>query len=145
MAPLVLLLVLNSEVVAHDDKISVLISVLESATKDVSEDVEAWSAFALSVVKDKRCSTVKELEEVHSLDDSADDEILLLLVAVVVSHVGSGDDSFDQKAVRVAHSSRQLAYKLLSCACESCGSINLGKTPHAKVLECSDTVCDGIV
>ena len=62
--PLLLLLVLESEIVAHHDKVSVLISVLKSDSQDVSEGIQARASFALRIINLKRRGTVKELEEV---------------------------------------------------------------------------------
>jgi len=70
--PLVLLLVLEREIVAHHNEVSVLVCVLQSHSQDVSESVETGSSLTLSIVHLKCCGAVEELQEVQSLDNSAD-------------------------------------------------------------------------
>lgn len=106
MLPLVLLLVLNGEVVAHHNEVTVFLSVLKGNTKDVSKDIKTGSPLALRIIDLKCCSAIEEFEEVQSLDDLSDGLLLKTLVSSKVSHIGTAEHTLDQKAVILLHSIR---------------------------------------
>ena len=142
--PLFLLLVLEGEIVAHDDKVTVLVRVLESDARDVSEGVEAGSSLALGIVDFECGGSVKELEEVESLDDRANGLLLEVLVSAQVAHIGPREHPFDQETVVSLHAVGQLVADLLLEAGEWAG-IDDGEPPEAEVLKCAHSVSHWVI
>ena len=95
LLPLVLLLVFDRKSVAHHDKISVLVCVLQSYTQDVAEGIQTGSSIALVVDDFQGCPVIENLEEVQSLDDASDRFLLKHCIASVVPIVGPAEDSLD--------------------------------------------------
>lgn len=95
MLPLVLGVVFDDEVVAHDHQVSVFVSVLQGAAENVAEGIEAGSALAIGVVNLESGALVKEFEEVHSLDNVSDRILLLGNVSLELAHVSSANNTFD--------------------------------------------------
>lgn len=111
MLPLVLLLVLNDEVVLHNNQVTIVLSVLQGNSKDVAEDIEAGSSLTLSVVHFQSSAAVKELEEVHSLNNFTQSLILKDAVSAMLHKVSTSKNSFDNEARLSLHTGGQLVTK----------------------------------
>jgi len=142
--PLLLLLVLHREVVAHHNKITVILSVLKGYTKDVSEGVQTGSSLALRVIQLQLCCTVEEFEEVHSLDDAADGFLLKRLVSFKVTHVRAAEHTFDQEFVVGLHAIRKDITQLFLKAGKR-GSIYDGESPEAEILQGTHTISNWVI
>lgn len=130
--PLVLLLVFQHEVVAHHDQVSIVVSVFECATKNVSKYVQTGSSLTLVVVDLHSGVAIEELEEVHCLDNATDGVFFLGLIASKVSVVCPADHALDEQLVIHGHAVGELITNLLPESSER-GSGHLGEAPEAKI------------
>jgi len=142
--PLLLLLVLQREVVAHDNKITIILSVLEGYTEDVSKDIKTGSLLALRVNTLHSCGVVEEFEEVHGLDDATNSFLLHRLISSKVAHVSAADHALDQEFVVGLHTARKGIADLFLVANKRAG-IDDGESPEAKVLQGVNSISNRIV
>ena len=95
LLPLVLLLVFNHESVAHHNKVSVLVGMLQSYSQDIAEGIQAGPTVAFVVGNFQGCLAIEKLEEVEGFHDASDGFLLKNLIASVVSVVSATEHSFD--------------------------------------------------
>ena len=133
MSPLLLLLVLDGEVVTHHDEVTVVLSVLECDSKNITEDIKTGSSLTLGIVNLHFGCTVEELEEVKRFDDAADGFLFETLVSFQVAHVSTTKHAFDQELVVLSHTVGKGITELSLEATERSATDNR-ESPEAEIL-----------
>ncbi len=144
MLPLILLLVLEHKIVAHNHKVAVIFRVLQGSSKDVTESIETRTSRALSIVSFDGRVGIKEFEEMHSLYDASNCIFFRNLITLVVAHVSSLKHTFDEKTIVLGHSTRESGTKVLDMTLKRL-SRNFGKSPHAKLFDIADSISNRVI
>jgi len=142
--PLVLLLVLENKVVAHNNKVTVMFSVLQGSTKDVTESIETGTSRALGIVSFDGRAGVEEFEEMHGLYDAPNCIFFRNLITFVVTHVSSLKDTFDEKTIVLGHSTCKSGTKVLDMTLKRL-SRDFGESPHAKLFDIADSISNWVI